>query len=112
MDRPPVRVTLLPDGVTVAARAGDTLLDALLDHGIALEHECGGNCTCTTCHLQVESGIENLSPVEEPESYRLQFAEGRTARSRLACQAILKGRDVIVKRPAAAENLRPSMPNE
>ena len=112
MERPPVRVTLLPDGVMLIARAGDTLLDALLDHGIALEHECGGNCTCTTCHLHVEFGIENITPVEEPESYRLQFAEGRTAWSRLACQAILRGPDVTLKRPAGTENASPSVPNE
>jgi 2Fe-2S ferredoxin len=112
MERPLARVRLLPDGVMIVARAGDTLLDALLDHGIALEHECGGNCTCTTCHLHVVSGTENLTPIEEPESYRLQFAEGRTAGSRLACQAIVMGQMVTVMRPAGAEIVAPSVPNK
>ena len=78
------------------AHTGDTLLDAALEHGIYIEHECGGNCTCTTCHVHIVSGGVNISPIEEPESYRLQFAEGLSSDSRLACQAILIGGAVIV----------------
>lgn len=79
------------------AFVGDTLLDAALDNGIEIEHECGGNCTCTTCHVLIEEGGKNLTPVEEPEEYRLQFAEGFCERSRLACQAILRGGPVSVQ---------------
>jgi 2Fe-2S ferredoxin len=87
--RHPVKVTFLSDGITVEARTGDTLLDAALDNGIPLEHECGGNCSCTSCHVYVVTGGENLSPMEEPESYRLQFAPNRRPNSRLSCQALL-----------------------
>ena len=80
----------------IAARVGDTLLDAALDNGIPLEHECGGNCACTTCHVKIVSGAENLSAMEDAESDRLAFADDRTSVSRLGCQAILRGGNVDV----------------
>ncbi len=95
----PIQVTFLPADVTVYAMTGDTVLDAALDHGIEVEHECGGNCSCTTCQVHVLSGMESLSPIEEPEVYRLQFAEGVAADSRLACQALLLGGPVVISTP-------------
>jgi ferredoxin, 2Fe-2S len=97
MPAPLPTVTFLPAGVTVEARVGDTLLDAALDHGIALPHECGGNCSCTTCHVIVEKGREYLSAIEYPEDERLDDAEERTPRSRLACQALVQRGHVTVR---------------
>jgi 2Fe-2S ferredoxin len=91
------RLILLPLGAKIPFRPGDTVLDAVLDHGVPMEHECGGNCACTTCHVKVLSGAEALSPMEEPEADMLTAAEGRSAESRLACQAILLGGDVTVQ---------------
>jgi 2Fe-2S ferredoxin len=81
----------------VVARPGDTLLDAALDNGVDLPHECGGNCTCTSCHVVIHAGSANLSAIEEPETYRLQFAADNVASSRLACQALVKTGPVIVE---------------
>src|SRR5437763_1518922 len=78
-----VNLTFLPQNVTVQAAVGDTILDAALDNGIDLQHECGGNCACTTCHVIIEAGVENLSPMEEVERDRLATATGWTSRSRL-----------------------------
>jgi 2Fe-2S ferredoxin len=88
MPEPPPSILFLPANVAVSARKGETLLDVALDHGIELPHECGGNCSCTTCHVVIEEGWENLSPIEYPEDERMDDAESRTARSRLACQAL------------------------
>ena len=85
---------------TITACVGDTVLDAALQQDIPLEHACGGNCACTTCHVIVLEGEENLSSIEEVEADRLSTAEGLTATSRLACQAILCGGDVSVLLPA------------
>lgn len=74
----------------VTAHTGDTLLDAALDSSIDLPHECGGNCTCTTCHVVVEDGHECLSPMEPPEDERLNDTPLRNPLSRLACQALLR----------------------
>ena len=39
-----------------------SVLDVLLGHGVHLEHACGGKCACTTCHVIVKEGEQNLSP--------------------------------------------------
>jgi 2Fe-2S ferredoxin len=93
---PMVRLKFLPSGFTVSAAHGDTILDAALAHGIGLEHECGGNCACTTCHLYVVAGSECLSTPEEVETDRLSTADALQTNSRLGCQAILSGGDVVV----------------
>ncbi len=92
-----VALTFGPDGFTIHARSGDTILDAALDNGVDLPHECGGNCACTTCHIVVLEGANYLSLAEEVEIDRLHGAEGWTPQSRLGCQAILLGGDVHVR---------------
>jgi 2Fe-2S ferredoxin len=75
-----------------------SLLDIALAHDIHLEHNCGGSCACTTCHVIVRDGADNLSEMEADEEDRLDMAEGLTIRSRLGCQAIVRG-DVVVEIP-------------
>jgi ferredoxin, 2Fe-2S len=94
--RLPVQVTFLPDNVIVTAHTGDTLLDAALDSGIDLPHSCGGNCTCTTCHVVIDEGCEYLSPMQELEDARLDTAKERAPASRLACQALIRGRGPVM----------------
>jgi ferredoxin, 2Fe-2S len=68
-----------------------SLLDVALNVGVQLEHSCGGNCACTTCHVIVRSGMDNLSEMQEDEADRLDLAWDVGPRSRLACQAIVRG---------------------
>ena len=75
-----------------------SLLDIALAHGIELEHNCGGSCACTTCHVIVKEGEANLSDMQEDEEDRLDTAEGLTIHSRLGCQAVVRG-DVVVEIP-------------
>ncbi len=91
-----IEVTYHSPARSITARAGDTLLDAALDHGIDLPHECGGNCACTTCQVEVMEGVSALSPMEEVERERLETADERAPHARLACQAILRGGPVVV----------------
>jgi ferredoxin, 2Fe-2S len=102
------RVTFLPQNVTVEVddekypladhgKPG-SLLDIALAHDIELEHNCGGSCACTTCHVVVKQGEENLSAMEEDEEDRLDTATGLTIHSRLGCQAVVQG-DVVVEIP-------------
>ena len=102
------KVTFLPADVTVEYETGklpyqhhgkpESLLDVALNFQIELEHACGGNCACTTCHVVVKRGEENLSPMEEDEEDRLDMAADLTLHSRLACQAVVRG-DVVVAVP-------------
>ncbi|HEY4485464.1 MAG TPA: 2Fe-2S iron-sulfur cluster-binding protein, partial [Nitrospiria bacterium] len=73
-----------------------SLLDIALGHGVSMGHNCGGNCACTTCHVVVRQGRENLTPMQTDEEDRLDMAEGLTLESRLGCQALVKG-DVVVE---------------
>jgi ferredoxin, 2Fe-2S len=73
-----------------------SLLDIALNYHINLQHACGGNCACTTCHVIVKQGEENLSDMEEDEEDRIYLADNLTLHSRLGCQAVVKG-DVTVE---------------
>lgn len=89
---------LVIDGKGLEVRPGITILDAALDNGIALNHNCGGNCACSTCHVIIEEGMENLSEMRDDEEDMLDTASGLTLESRLACQAQVTG-DVKVRIP-------------
>ncbi len=75
-----------------------SILDIALANDIPLEHNCGGSCACTTCHVIVREGEESLSEMQTDEEDRLDTAEGLTIHSRLGCQAIVQG-DVVVEVP-------------
>jgi 2Fe-2S ferredoxin len=77
----------------------ESLLDIALNSGIPLEHACGGSCACTTCHVVVEQGLENLSEPDDDELDRVELAaDFQGERSRLGCQAVVQG-DVTVRIP-------------
>ena len=73
-----------------------SILDVLLANGIELEHACGGNCACTTCHVVVKRGIERLSPSSDEEDDLLDKAPGLTPTSRLGCQAVVEDPDAEI----------------
>lgn len=79
-------------------KPGISILDAALDNGIPLDHNCGGNCACSTCHVIILEGMENLSEMRDDEEDMLDTAVGLTLQSRLGCQAQVKG-DVTVMIP-------------
>lgn len=67
-----------------------SILDVLQGHHIHLEHACGGNCACTTCHVIVKQGFPKLSEASEQEEDLLDKAPGLTSTSRLGCQAVVE----------------------
>ena len=109
------KVTYIIDGVaqTVEFEAGalpysnhgkpESLLDIAKNFDVPLEHACGGNCACTTCHVIVKSGAQNLSEMEDDEADRLDTAWDLTPQSRLGCQAIVTG-DVVCELPMYTRN--------
>ncbi len=92
----PVQVTFQPVNKAVTGQAGQTILEIATDNDLVLDHECGGNCQCTTCHVIVEEGLERLSPKEDAEADMLAAAEELTEKSRLGCQARVYGDIVAV----------------
>lgn len=102
------KVTFLPADKTVEFECGElpyqghgepeSILDIALNYEIDLEHACGGNCACTTCHVIIKKGEENVSEMEEDEADKLDEAPGLTLHSRLGCQCVVKG-DVVLEIP-------------
>jgi ferredoxin, 2Fe-2S len=107
------KVTFANTGQTVEFESGklpydehgkpESVLDVAINFGIQLEHACGGSCACTTCHIIVKNGDNNLSPPDEDELDRLDQAPGLTLHSRLGCQAVVTG-DVTVEIPSWNRN--------
>ena len=107
------KVTFLPEGKTVEFESGklpydehgkpESILDVAINFGIQIEHACGGSCACTTCHVHVKQGADNLSPPDEDELDRLDMAADLRLESRLGCQAVVTG-DVTVEIPAWNRN--------
>jgi 2Fe-2S ferredoxin len=81
----------------------ESLLDVAKNFDIALEQACGGNCACTTCHVIVREGAQNLSEMEDDEADRLDTAWDLTPQSRLGCQAVVTG-DVVCELPMYTRN--------
>jgi|ERR1043165_6676934 len=102
------KVTFLPAGETFEFESGklpykghglpESLLDVAMNFGFHLEHACGGNCACTTCHVVVKQGDQNLSEMEDDELDRVEQAADFQMNSRLGCQAVVQG-DVTVYIP-------------
>ena len=96
----------------LCGEAGDTLLDVALLGGVNIEHACGGVCACSTCHIYVEEGMNQLSEAEEDEEDRVEEAPGLQRNSRLACQCIIEGDGpVVVRVPAWNRNAVKEVPH-
>jgi ferredoxin, 2Fe-2S len=93
------RVTFLhPDGKSGEVPADLSLLEAAEQLGFPLNHDCGGNASCTTCRVDVIAGGENLSDIDFDEQDLLDREALTEPYHRLGCQARILG-NVIVQVP-------------
>jgi 2Fe-2S ferredoxin len=110
-----VRVTFTPANKTIEFENGQlpyadhgkpqSLLDVALNNDFFLDHACGGNCACTTCHVIVQKGEELLSEMDDDEADRLDMAADLQLESRLGCQSVIeKPGEVVVEIPAWNRN--------
>ncbi len=90
-------VTFLPMNLTFDAVAGESILDVAIRNDIPIQHACGGFCACTTCHIRVQKGLNDLSEVEEDELDRLDAVSDYQPSSRLGCQAKVNRENVVVE---------------
>lgn len=95
------RVTFLhSDGRSGDVEENMSLLDAAKEVGFRLNHDCGGNASCTTCRVEVQMGQEHLSEIDFDEQDLLDREALTEPWHRLACQARVLG-DVVVRVPEA-----------
>ena len=87
---PKIIFTTASGSVTeVEATCGLSVMEAARNANIeGILAECGGACSCSTCHVYVAPDwVAKLTPAEEMETDLLDFAfEPDADRSRLACQ--------------------------
>lgn len=77
---------------------GTSILEACMENAIRLQHNCGGVCACSTCHVIIEKGMEHLPEMTDEEEEQLDEAVGLTLKSRLGCQCRIYG-DITVLIP-------------
>jgi ferredoxin, 2Fe-2S len=93
------RVTFLhPEGKSGEVTEGLSLLEVAEILGFPLNHDCGGNASCTTCRVDVIAGEGNLSDIDFDEQDLLDREALTEPYHRLGCQARVLG-DVIVQVP-------------
>ena len=85
---------------THLAAAGESVLDVALENHIDLQHNCGGVCGCSTCHVYVLAGGEALPEISDKEEDFIDRAENPRINSRLACQCVVQaGTQLVVTVP-------------
>lgn len=81
--------------VAVTLAAPKALLDALLEEGVEVGHDCGGTLACASCCVVVREGAHSLSPPSEDEIDMLERAGVASPGARLACQVTGSGELVV-----------------
>lgn len=74
---------------------GTSILEAARDLDAPEGSDCGGCCSCSTCHVYVHAGLELLSPKQDEELDILDLAADVRENSRLGCQAEVVGDGII-----------------
>jgi 2Fe-2S ferredoxin len=76
---------------TVEATPGMNLMEsATLNMVPGVDGQCGGICSCATCHCYLPESWSGLVPTAgEGELQMVEFAKYRQPNSRLGCQVIL-----------------------
>lgn len=69
---------------------GWRVMEVIRDWGLNIKAECGGACSCATCHVYVdEAWLEKLTPKTDDEDDLLYTAPDVKPNSRLSCQILL-----------------------
>ncbi|MWD29887.1 2Fe-2S iron-sulfur cluster binding domain-containing protein [Aquicoccus sp. SCR17] len=89
----PLLYFVSPDGETrsVEAEPGLSVMEAARRAGIAwIVAECGGACSCATCHVRVDADwMDRVGAPGAGEQDMLDFAENVGDTSRLSCQIVV-----------------------
>lgn len=72
----------------VDVKTGFSVMEGAVRHNVpGIDAECGGACSCATCHVFVDEGwLAKTGERTAMEETILDFAEGVEPNSRLSCQ--------------------------
>jgi len=85
-----IRIKILPKGEEIITKKNKSLLEALIENGINIYADCGGQGSCGRCKIKVISG-----EYDTEESYLVSFEE-KQKNIVLACQTFPKT-DIILE---------------
>ena len=73
---------------TIEGEVGATVMETAIKNSVpGIEAECGGACSCSTCHVYVDAGWKEATGEPSPmEEDMLDFAFEVRPTSRLSCQ--------------------------
>jgi CDP-4-dehydro-6-deoxyglucose reductase len=74
----------------IQSETGITLLQAILNTGLELDHYCGGGAVCATCRVNISN--PEVSELEEDEADLLDCLTDLRSGDRLACQVLVSNR--------------------
>ena len=73
------------------ALEGWRIMEIIRDHGLPIKAECGGCCSCATCHVYVDAAwLPKLAKARDDEIDMLDEAFDVEDHSRLSCQIIMR----------------------
>lgn len=65
-------------------------MEVIRDWGLNIKAECGGACSCATCHVYVdEAWLDKLNPPTDEEEDMLDTVGDVEDNSRLSCQILM-----------------------
>jgi 2Fe-2S ferredoxin len=82
---------------TIEAEEGYSILEITEDHDIHLNHNCGGVCACSTCHVYVLKGEDFLEEISDKEEDFIDRARNPRLESRLGCQCVILEADAYIE---------------
>jgi ferredoxin, 2Fe-2S len=82
---------------TVQAEEGYSILEIAEENDVHLNHNCGGVCACSTCHVYIHNGEEYLEEISEKEENFIDRAINPRIESRLGCQCVLLDNDAEIE---------------
>ena len=73
---------------TVNAKVGGSVMQAAVSNGVpGIDADCGGSCSCATCHVFVNEAWRSVvGEVNPTEDAMLSMSADRKTNSRLSCQ--------------------------
>ncbi|MEL6922535.1 MAG: 2Fe-2S iron-sulfur cluster-binding protein [Bacteroidota bacterium] len=76
---------------------GYSILEVAEDNDVHLNHNCGGVCACSTCHVYILNGEDELEEISDKEEDFIDRAINPRLESRLGCQSVILSEDAVIE---------------
>jgi ferredoxin, 2Fe-2S len=87
----------IPEVLAENVEKGYSILEITEEVDVHLNHNCGGVCACSTCHVYIVKGGDALEEISDKEEDFIDRAINPKIESRLACQCIILEDDADIE---------------